>query len=441
MIIDETTYSDLSIFNSDDDFSLFNKLDLTRTTGGRDELKRIFLHPLKSVPEIHNIQEILKLMIDKEAEWPLSISNGSILMIYKFYETMVDSIPITPSVVSAYSYKIFHGPDFGLVKYSGEHAFKFIKSFNSIVLSFKQMTIPSPLLILMDRAAKILDKPQFEIIYSSNQFSDLHITQMLSFAAFIRYHFKQLFFELIDIYSRLDAWYGMAMAVKKFNLVFPEFIISDQPVFEGEKLFHPLLPHPVPYDVSLNEEKNFIFLTGANMAGKSTFIKSVGISLFLAHLGMGVPATSMKTCLFEGLLTNINVKDNVVKGESFFYNEVMRIKNTIVKVTDRRKWLVLIDELFKGTNIQDAMKCSTVVVKGLVKIKRSLFILSTHLYEISEDLKDLKNIDFKYFETDISGGKLNFSYQLHEGVSNDRLGYFILQSEQVTDLLDNIQGQ
>jgi DNA mismatch repair ATPase MutS len=91
---------------------------------------------------------------------------------------------------------------------------------------------------------------------------------------------------------------------------------------------------------------------------------------------MGVPAKSMRLSLFDGVLSNINVVDNIVKGESYFFNEVQRIRNTLLKITDNRKWLVLIDELFKGTNVQDAMKCSSTVIKGLIKIK-ILFILST----------------------------------------------------------------
>jgi DNA mismatch repair ATPase MutS len=146
----------------------------------------------------------------------------------------------------------------------------------------------------------------------------------------------------------------------------------------------------------------------------------------------------MELTLFDGLLSNINVVDNIVKGESYFYNEVQRIKNTILKVNDSRKWLILIDELFKGTNVQDAMKCSTVVIEGLIKIKRSLFILSTHLYEISENLKNYPNIDFKYFETEVTDDKLIFNYQLKNGVSNDRLGYLILKKENVIDLLEKL---
>ena len=174
------------------------------------------------------------------------------------------------------------------------------------------------------------------------------------------------------------------------------------------------------------------------MAGKSTLIKSIGTAVFLAHIGMGVPAAHLKLTLFNGLLSNINVVDNIAKGESFFFNEVQRIKNTIEKINDGKKWLVLIDELFKGTNVQDAMKCSLTVIKGLIKIKNSLFILSTHLYEIGEDLKNYPNISFRYFETNVNNEQLEFSYQLKEGISNDRIGYVILKREKVVDMLEKL---
>ena len=174
------------------------------------------------------------------------------------------------------------------------------------------------------------------------------------------------------------------------------------------------------------------------MAGKSTFIKSVGASVFLAHIGMGVPARRMKLTQFDGMLSNINVVDNIAKGESFFFNEVQRIKNTIEKINNGKKWLVLIDELFKGTNVQDAMKCSLTVIKGLIKIKNSLFILSTHLYEIGEELKRFPNISFQYFETIVRDEQLEFSYQLKEGISNDRIGYVILKREKVVDMLEKL---
>ena len=134
---------------------------------------------------------------------------------------------------------------------------------------------------------------------------------------------------------------------------------------------------------------------------------------------------------------NINVVDNLVKGESYFFNEVQRIRKTIIQISDQ-KWLVLIDELFKGTNVQDAMKCSSTVIKGLIKIKTFVVCIVHHLYEIGEELRQYPNICFKYFETRIHNGQLEFPYQLRDGISNDRLGYLILEREKVVELLEKL---
>ncbi|MEO5650538.1 MAG: DNA mismatch repair protein MutS [Ginsengibacter sp.] len=436
METDKTTLDDLSIFNHEDEFSVFSKLNLTRTVGGREKLRQIFSKSLDNIENINNVQKSLQLILEKQSQWPLTISNGSIMMIHKFYETSIDQPPAHPTVTAAHYYKLFHGADFSLIKYSTGHAFDFIKGMQEIISVFLNEETPENFKRLLEKAKVLVEKHQLQITHYKAKSSDLSITEMLSLAYYIRYHYKQQLFELIEIYFHLDAWYGMAMAVKEFNLVFPVFISSDEPVLKAKNLFHILLQNPVAYDIELGKQNNFIFLTGANMAGKSTFIKAVGTAVFLAHIGMGVPAQNMELSLFAGLLSNINVMDNVAKGESYFYNEVQRIKNTILKVNDDRKWLILIDELFKGTNVQDAMKCSTVVIEGLIKIKHSLFILSTHLYEIGDELKKYPNIDFKYFETNVNEEHLTFSYLLKDGISNDRLGYLILKNEKVIELLE-----
>lgn len=438
MEIDKTTLNDLSIFDAEEEFSIFNKLDQTTTSGGREKLKQFFSRSLTTIESIKGIQQTLKIIQQNINAWPQIISNGSVMVIQKFYETSVDQIPTNPSATAAYAYKLFHGPDFSLVKYSTGHGFDFIKGMRSLINALLNDDSPAPLKKFLQRAQTIIEKDQFIIISKKEKPDDLSMMEMLHLANFLRYHYKQNIFELIEIYSNLDAWYGMAMAMQKYDLVFPEFIEDATPVVNVTGLYHILLSQPVAYDITLDHENNFLFLTGANMAGKSTFIKSVGAAVFLAHIGMGVPAKKLQLTLFDGLLSNINVVDNISKGESYFYNEVQRIKNTILKINDGRKWLILIDELFKGTNVQDAMKCSTVVIEGLIKIKNSLFILSTHLYEIGEMLRSHNNISFKYFETIVDDEQLNFSYQLKEGISNDRLGYLILKREKVIDLLEKL---
>jgi DNA mismatch repair ATPase MutS len=292
--------------------------------------------------------------------------------------------------------------------------------------------------VLLEQIQMRINKPGLKEILDDFGATDMPTPKLLELGHFLKRRFRQESHELIEAYSKLDAYYSMACACKKYDLCFPEFIAGDEPEITASQLFHPLLHTPVSYDLNLTPEHNFLFLTGANMGGKSTFIKAVGVSVYLAHAGMGVPAKKMQLTLFDGLLSNINVVDNIMQGESYFFNEVQRIRKTIEKISDGKKWLILIDELFKGTNVQDAMKCSSTVIEGLLKIKNSLFILSTHLYEIGEDLKKYSHIQFKYFETSVINEQLYFSYQLKDGISNDRLGYLILKREGVVDLLEKL---
>lgn len=438
MDIDKVTFNDLSIFNHEEEFSLFHKLNFTRTRGGREWLVRFFSEPFNDVKRITDTQQILQSILDKEEQWPAHISNGTIMVLERFYETPIDTIPASSDMMNAYIYRILHAPDYSLTRYSIGHFADFIRGFRQLISLFGTDDTPASLRQYMHRAETLLRNDVLQKLGDTKPGVKYSPTQTIYYGHFLLNHFKNTVHELINIYGRLDAWYSMAMAMKKFHLTIPTFISSEQPYVEANGLYHLLVPSPVSYNVKLDPENNFLFLTGANMAGKSTFIKSVGAAVYLAHIGMGVPSEGMKLTLFHGILSNINVVDNIAKGESYFFNEVQRIKNTILKINDSRKWLVLIDELFKGTNVQDAMKCSLTVIKGLIKIKNSLFILSTHLYEIGEELKVYPNICFRYFETSVKDDQLDFSYQLKEGISNDRLGYLILRREKVVDLLEKI---
>jgi DNA mismatch repair ATPase MutS len=438
MQIDQTTLADLSVFHTADNFSLFSKLDQTRTVGGRMQLFQQFNQPFSNLEKIRETQQILAIILRNEDSWGKSISNGTVMVMERFYETALDKLPAANDLISAGAYKLFHAPDYSLTRYSIGHFADFIRGMKDITSLLDKEACPPMLAGLLERVNRLLGSEIPGLLGERKAGKKFTPSEVVRYGFFIRNRFKTAALDLISIHEKLDAWYSMAMATKKFRLVMPEFLNQDEPYIDLTALYHPLLPEPVSYDLKMDAGCNFVFLTGANMAGKSTFIKAVGCALFLAHLGMGVPAENMKLSLFDGILSNINVADNLIKGESYFYNEVHRIKKTISLINDRKKWLVLIDELFKGTNVEDAMKCSSVVIKGLIKIKTSLFILSTHLYEIGEELKTYPNISFKYFETTVIADELVFNYQLRNGISNDRLGYLILAREGVVDLLNKL---
>lgn len=438
MQADKTTIQDLSIFERDENFSIFHFLDHTKTVGGREWLAAYFTKPLQSLEEIKDVQFFLKKLLAVSPQWPETISNGTIMVVEKFYQSGISGLPESPTIVSAFSFKIFNSADYSIVKYSVKYFLQLIRGMHEIADLLRSNDNPPILQKLLNRLDIQLKSPVAEEIKKFPLEIKIPRARVLFFANYFLRQYKTESHALIALYHQFDGYMSMALAGEKNNFSYPHFIESELPHFEATSLYHPLLQTPVAYPIKISAEKNFLFLTGANMAGKSTFIKAVGVAAYLAHLGMAVPAASLRLSFFEGLLSNIQVADNIVKGESYFFNEVQRIKNTILKISNGKKWLILIDELFKGTNVEDAMRCSTVVIEGLLKMKNGLFILSTHLYEIAENLQKYPNIFFYYFETNIEDGRLVFNYTLKEGISQDKLGYLILKNEGVVDLLDKI---
>ncbi len=426
MLIDKTTLYDISVFHQDEEQSVFHYLNFTKTNGGREYLRFLLRHPLDSIHAINDVQNTIKQLETIKHVWPITITNGTIMVIEKFYDTPLDSFPLSNSILESWYFKLLNNSDYSLTKYSLEHFISFFKGLKEIT---QLIAKPKSILLqtFVSRIEMILNNDYINEMLHWHKEKKLSPSNVVLFGKYIRHKFDQKALELVEIYNKLDAYVSCAIASKKFEFTFPEFQETNAPFIYADDLFHLQLQQPVAYSIHLNKEKNFLFLTGANMGGKSTFIKALGLSVYLAHLGMAVPAKKMQLCLFDGILSNIQVVDNITKGESFFFNEVQRIKNTVEKIGDGKKWLILIDELFKGTNQQDAIKCSIAVIEGLRKMNNGIFILSTHLYEIGDALKKYENILFRYFETNIKDDQLQFSYLLKEGISQDRLGYLILK--------------
>ena len=173
------------------------------------------------------------------------------------------------------------------------------------------------------------------------------------------------------------------------------------------------------------------------MSGKTTFMRALGIAALLAHIGMGVPAESMRITFLHGIITNMHVEDDILKGESYFFAEVQRMKMTATQLLQSNTHLVLMDELFKGTNVHDAYECTRAVIEGLLNHNHHLMVLSTHLYEVAQHFSNNTGIHFAYFVTRMDDAdQFRFTYELKQGISNDRIGYRILQNEGVLDLLN-----
>ncbi len=437
MLVDKITLKDIGLFDTDESEGLISHLNFCKSNGGKEQLDQYLAHPLNSIEAIEKRQKAIVVFINEiDFVHEMKITNGTTLVIEKFFGTAFKPIPTQISYPGAYWYQYINGADYALFKYSLEHLILFYENLNNWLLVFENKNENPIVATLVQNIKKLVQHPSLANLNAQSTLANPQ--KLLTLAYFFRNHYKNNTLQLLQYFFELDAYYSMAMATKKFNFVFPTWIKSETPLLEVVSAIHPLVPNPVDNTISLSSQTNLFFLTGANMAGKSTFIKTLGIVIYLAHVGIGAPAKKVTLSLFDGLITNLTIADNVVKGESYFFNEVQRIKNTIEKIIDGKKYFVLIDELFKGTNIQDAMKCSTAVIEGLQNLRNSLFVISTHLYEISDDLKKYDNIQFSYFETEVRQKELVFHYQLKQGVSQDRLGYLILEREGVVGLLNNM---
>jgi DNA mismatch repair ATPase MutS len=437
MQVDKITLQDIGLFDNEEHAGLANHLNFCKSNGGKAQLD-VYLHePLGSLKNITDRQQALGIFINNiEFVDAMKITNGTCLVIEKFFETSFKSIPIQISLPGAYWYLFWNKPDYSLIKYSVEHLVIFIQNLKQWVLIFEKENENPVIDKLVQRIKKMVEHSELNTLNDYHKI--INPQEILNLGYFFLYRYKHQTRELLDHFYELDTLYSLAKAHQTYHFQFPNWIDDEKPYLEVQQAVHPLVNQAIGNDLSLSPDKNFLFLTGANMAGKSTFIKTIGIVVYLSHIGMGAPAKKIKLTVMDGLITNLNVADNVVKGESYFYNEVQRIKNTVLKINDGKKNCVLIDELFKGTNILDAMKCSTKVIEGLQKLRSSIYILSTHLYEISENLNQYQNIQFSFFETQVIDNNLHFKYQLTKGVSQDRIGYLILEREGVVDLLDNL---
>jgi DNA mismatch repair ATPase MutS len=245
--------------------------------------------------------------------------------------------------------------------------------------------------------------------------------------------------KLLDLVYEWDACLSVAATAQQYDLCFPEYSDDGQPSIQAEGLFHPLVANAVPNDYLIGNAANLCFISGPNMAGKSTFLKSFGLAVYLAHIGFPVAAKSFRTTLFHGVITTVNLADSISQGYSHFYAEVRRVKEVVSKICEKRRMVVIFDELFRGTNVQDASDASLQVIDAFAGIEGCLFLVSTHIVEIAPKLQANSNIFFTCFAATMEGGVPWYSYKLKPGVSDERAGMTILRNEGILDMLGEVR--
>jgi DNA mismatch repair protein MutS len=228
-----------------------------------------------------------------------------------------------------------------------------------------------------------------------------------------------------------EAYLSAAKAIVARGFVFPEFVAQG---ISLEQFYHPLLKSPVKND--LQTESNVILLTGPNMAGKSTVLKAISLCIYLAHAGFAVPAAACRIPFFRYLSVAINASDDILSGYSHFLNEVKTLKQTVLQAQEGQNCFAVFDELFKGTNMEDAVSITQTTIAGLTKWPGSCFFISTHLHQLKDAVAQLRHkIDCYHVACTIEEGRPVFTYQLQKGWSDLKIGRLLFDSEGLGELL------
>ncbi|MCB9421279.1 MAG: hypothetical protein H6667_15865 [Ardenticatenaceae bacterium] len=232
---------------------------------------------------------------------------------------------------------------------------------------------------------------------------------------------KELFQALpvwLDIWAELEALNSLAnFAYLNPGFILPQVAAESPVLFQAEMLGHPLISDNVRVcnDFGLLQLGAVDIITGSNMAGKSSFLRTVGINLSLAFAGGPVCAASLQTTLFR-LYTSMRIADSVTDGFSYFYAEVQRLKALLdaLQQEPALPLFFLIDEIFRGTNNRERLIGSRAYVAALAG-GNGVGIIATHdldLVTLAESLPDVTNY---HFRDDVRNGRMVFDYTLHPG--------------------------
>lgn len=267
--------------------------------------------------------------------------------------------------------------------------------------------------------------------FQTNPIFAIILNLLIPWSLFLIYRLEQIRAKLsgninliLDDLSEFEFFSSLAVMYKYQSQTFSDYTAT--PYFECEQLFHPLIlrEKTITNDFYFNNSEQLCLITGSNMSGKSTFIRTIGINQLLACMGAPVFASKFVTYPSQ-LQTCIRISDSIEDGASYFYAEVLRLKRILNQVKTSPTFF-LIDEMFRGTNNQERLTGARTLLSKLIT-PTSLGFVTTHDLELSQ--MNTKQIVNWHFSDDYKHGKMYFSYKIKNGSSSTTNALKIMKNE------------
>ena len=422
---DEQTLTDLGIFGKGDAGGIYDVYNHTHTRGGEAVLAQLFRNPLADREAINRRSSIIGNFARMKTVFPF---DAVVLDMTEKYLMHADDRQKQASPQGALSEKEIHS---GVVA-----VIAFLQSLRTFINreELRGMEVYAP---EREEIAALLAAPALQPALAEKTKGKLSYTAVTAFDVLFRVRERQKIEQLLAYVYQLDVYLSVARVATERKFIFPRALDKGSCTLTLEGVYHPELKKPVGNTITMNTGQNLVFLTGANMAGKSTFLRSVSTALYVAHMGFPVAARSMEFSVMDGMYTTINLPDNLGIGASHFYAEVLRVKKVATELGRGKSLFVLFDELFRGTNVKDAHEATVAITNAFAGKKDSLFIISSHIVEAGEDLRQRSNIGFLYLPTRMNGHVPEYTYTLERGITDDRHGMIIIRNEGILETLTN----
>lgn len=432
MEIDPTTLADLEVFRSPDGSEgLLALVDRTCTGVGRRSLRERLKRPMVDVREVRRTQEAVRFLAERPRLF--RIDDRSVAGVERYLSSNIETSEAFPlGERIEYLWVAVRYRDIVRELREGvRETATFFERLAGLARTLEDEGPPELIGVLAGQLAGVAS----EVVRRHGE-----ATTLLGADRALRRDLREGIEEALAALGELDALNAMALSTAELGWTMPELVESESFLLDADDVFHPFVEDPVTNGVHLSGGEPMVFLTGPNMAGKTTYLRSVSLVVFLAQVGMGVPASRARLTPVEALFTSLNPSDDLKAGLSYFLAEVMRVKAAATLLADGRRALVMFDEVFKGTNVKDALEASAEVILGFARARGSGFIFSSHLAELVETLRTNPSIRFWYFDGDIVKGVPHYSYELKSGVSDKHFGLFLLRQARIPELIARISA-
>ena len=432
---DKQTLDELNLlgkFRQDSVYHLFNQV---KTRGGGHLLDQMFRQPLTAAAAINERSQVFRFFQEANRPFAFDVQQLQLMQEYLDVQAAGNPVLVLAGTVIQKWLAVLTRDERYKKKVQGlqatiitlVHCYNFVHSFPAAA---------SPFATRLADIKHLLSDKRLERLREIDIYTALPLSSLAYFEHLLKGKLYGEMQTILTFIYEVDVNIAVSHVARSKGFNYATALDADKNVLSATSLHHPCIDKAIGNNLLLNGQTNLLFLTGANMAGKSTLMKAVGIGLYMAHMGFPVAAKDMTFSVREGLYSSINVADNIGLGYSHFYAEVVRVKQAAEAAASGKKLLLLFYELFKGTNVKDAYDGTLAVTQGFADYHNCLFIISTHIIEVGEALKQRANIYFAYMPTVMAGKRPTYPYVLKEGITSDRQGMMIIRNEGILELLD-----